>query len=70
MQKNTVLFVVFSTVFLVAWYVFFQPAQQQVQPQNQTQTTAQQTVNREQDEIKNISQDKQIELSTVKDDKS
>ena len=63
MQKNTVLFVVFSTVFLIAWYVFFQPAPQQVQTQYQTETTLQQTTNKEQ----SISQE-QNNIATISND--
>ncbi len=43
MQKNTVMFVLFSTVFLLLWYMFFQPKpveQQFLQQQNQQQESA------------------------------
>lgn len=55
MQKNTVLFVVFSTVFLIAWYVFFQPAPQQIQTQSQTETVTQQTLSNEKNTVKDTS---------------
>ncbi|MGE4385132.1 MAG: membrane protein insertase YidC [Endomicrobiaceae bacterium] len=40
MQKNTVMFVVFSTLFLMLWYVFFQPkpAQQLMLQQNKSES--------------------------------
>ena len=47
MQKNTFMFVLCTTVFLLVWYMFFQPKQneQQIQLQQQQQTVAQQQVN-------------------------
>ncbi len=42
MQKNTLMFVLFSTVFLLAWYMFFQPNQQQQMLSQQEQNIQQQ----------------------------
>ncbi len=42
MQKNTLMFVLFSTIFLLAWYMFFQPNQQQQMLLQQEQTVQQQ----------------------------
>ena len=75
MQKNTVMFVLFSTVFLLAWYMFFQPKpieQQQViqqnqQQENQVQQTQQNTsVTNSDKEI--ITQDVQQPKSSVKEE--
>ncbi|MBQ3834818.1 MAG: membrane protein insertase YidC [Elusimicrobia bacterium] len=46
MQKNTLMFVLFSTIFLLAWYMFFQPTpQQQMLSQTQNEQKIEQTNN-------------------------
>ena len=51
MQKNTFMFVLCSTVFLLVWFMFFQPKQneQQIQLQQQQQTVSQQQENNNQE---------------------
>ena len=48
MQKNTVMFVVFSTVFLLLWYFLFQPKPEQIYQNSNSSTPVNQTVVSEQ----------------------
>ena len=84
MQSNTVKFVLFSTIFLLAWYLYFQPkqdAQQQQmlqQQQQQTVTQSQETSSQEttisnepvskQEVVSNIQNIKEEEI-TIETDK-
>jgi len=69
MQKNTVMFVLFSTVFLLAWYMFFQPKpiEQQVIQQNQQQENQ---VQQTQQNTSVTNNDKEIVTQTVQQEKS
>ncbi len=69
MQSNTVKFVLFSTIFLLAWYLYFQPkqdAQQQMLQQQQQQTVTQsQETSSQQTTISNEPVSKQEVVSNI-----
>ena len=56
MQKNTVMFVVFSTVFLLLWYFLFQPKPEQIYQDLNSSSQANQTVVTEQKKESEIKQ--------------
>ncbi len=67
MQKNTIMFVLFSTVFLLVWYMFFQPKQEQPLFMQQTQGVQQQV---QKDQVLNSSQKFSSQNNSVNNDAS
>ncbi len=53
MQKNTLMFVLFSTIFLLAWYMFFQPTPQQQMLAQQEQAVQQSQQNNSANVVQN-----------------